>query len=99
MHLHKSKQILILIILVISFLIEFPLRTALISILSFSQPLAYIMISVAFYFALFVCFLILLMPDITSKSVIKSISVVSAFGVFEKIVSVFLFNEIFCIGV
>lgn len=95
---NKAKQLSILIILAISFLIEFPLRTTVLSILFFSQPLAHIITSVAFYVALFACFLIVLNPKITSKSVVKSICVVVVFAVFEKIVSVFLFGEIFALA-
>ncbi len=65
-----------------------------ISILSFSQPLAYIVTSIVFYVALFGCFLIALKPNITSKTVIKSICLAFGFFIFEQIISVFLFSEI-----
>ena len=90
----KQKQILIMLILAAAFLIEYPLSTTLFSILSFLQPLAYIVTSVVFYVALAVCFLIVLKPNITSKSVLKSICLALGFFVFEQIISVFLFGEI-----
>ncbi len=90
----KQKQILIMLILAVSFLIEVPLRTVILSILSFLQPLAYIVTSIIFYVALVGCFLIALKPNITSKSVLKSISLVLGFFIFEQIVSVFLFSQI-----
>ena len=90
----KQKQISIMLILALSFFIEFPLRTKILSILSFSQPLAYIVIIIVFYVALFGCFLIDLKPNISLKSVFKSICLVVGFFLFEKIVSVFLFSEI-----
>ncbi len=98
MNSNKSKQILIMIILAVSFLIEFPLRMTAISILSFFQPLAYIITSFVFYISLFACFLIVLKPNITSKSIIKSICVAVAFGVFEQIIPMFLFNEVFALA-
>lgn len=94
MNSNKSKQILIAIILAVSFLIEFPLRTTIHSILALSQPLAYLITSIIFYVALFACFIISLKPDITSKSVIKSIGIVIGFFVLEQIISAFLFSEI-----
>lgn len=97
MNSNKSKQILIMIILAISFLIEFPLRMTVISILSFFQPLAYIT-SFVFYIALFACFLIVLKPNITSKSIIKSICVAVAFGIFEQIIPMFLFNAVLALA-
>ena len=90
----KQKQILVMLILAVSFLIEVPLRTVILSILSFSQPLAYIVTSIVFYVALVGCFLITLKSNITSKSVLKSICLVVGFFIFEQIVSVFLFSEI-----
>lgn len=90
----KQNQISILLILAASFLIESPLRTTILSILSFSQPLAYIVTSIVFYVALFGCFLIALKPNISLKSVLKSICLVVGFFIFEQIVSVFLFSEI-----
>ena len=90
----KQKQILILLILAVSFLIESPLRVTIVSILSFSQPLAYIVTSIIFYVALVGCFLIALKPNITSKSILKSICLVVGFFIIEQIVSVFLFSEI-----
>ena len=90
----KQKQILIMLILAASFLIESPLRTTILSILSFSQPLGYIVTSIVFYIALFGCFLIASKPNISSKSVLKSICLVVGFFIFEQIVSVFLFSEI-----
>lgn len=94
MNSNKSKQILIAIILAVSFLIEFPLKTTIHSILAFSQPLAYLITSIIFYVALFACFIISLKPDISSKSVIKSIGIVIGFFVLEQIISAFLFSEI-----
>ena len=87
-----------MLILALSFLIESPLKTTILSILSFSQPLAYIVTSVVFYVALFGCFLIALKPNITSKSVLKLICLVLGFFIFEQIVSVFLFNEIIALA-
>lgn len=98
MNLKNKKQIPIMLILALSFLIESPLRTTILSILSFSQPLAYIVTSVVFYVALFGCFLIALKPNITSKSVLKLICLVLGFFIFEQIVSVFLFNEIIALA-
>lgn len=98
MNLTNKKQIPIMLILALSFLIESPLRTTILSILSFSQPLAYIVTSVVFYVALFGCFLIALKPNITSKSVLKLICLVLGFFIFEQIVSVFLFNEIIALA-
>ena len=98
MNLTNKKQIPIMLILALSFLIESPLRTTILSILSFSQPLAYIVTSVVFYVALFGCFLIALKPNITSKSVLKLICLVLGFFMFEQIVSVFLFNEIIALA-
>ena len=90
----KQKQILVMLILAVSFLIEVPLRTVILSILSFSQPLGYIVISIVFYVALFGCFLIALKPNISSMSVLKSICLALGFFIFEQIISVFLFSEI-----
>ncbi len=90
----KQKQISTMLILAVSFLIESPLRTTILSLLSFLQPLAYIVTSIIFYVALVGCFLIALKPNITSKSVLKSICLVLGFFIFEQIVSVFLFGEI-----
>ena len=90
----KQKQISIMLILAISFLIESPLRTTMLSILSFSQALAYLVTSIVFYVALVGCFLIVLKPNISSKSVLKSICLALGFFIFEQIVSVFLFSEI-----
>ena len=90
----KQKQISSMLILAASFLIESPLRTTILSILSFSQPLGYIVTSIVFYIALFGCFLIASKPNISSKSVLKSICLVVGFFIFEQIVSVFLFSEI-----
>ena len=98
MNITNKKQIPIMLILALSFLIESPLRTTILSILSFSQPLAYIVTSVVFYVALFGCFLIALKPNITSKSVLKLICLVLGFFIFEQIVSVFLFNEIIALA-
>ena len=98
MNLTNKKQIPIMLILALSFLIESPLRTTILSILSFSQPLAYIVTSVVFYVALFGCFLITLKPNITLKSVLKLICLVLGFFIFEQIVSVFLFNEIIALA-
>lgn len=97
MNSNKSKQISILIILAVCFLIEAPLRTVISTAFSFFQPLPYIMANV-FYVALFSCFMVCLKPDITSKSVIKAICVILAFGIFEQIISVFLFNEIIALA-
>ncbi len=94
----KQNQISIILILAVSFLIESPLRTIMLSILSFSQPLAYIVISIVFYVALVGCFLISLKPNITSKSVVKSICLVFGFFIFEQIISVFLFSEIIALA-
>ena len=94
----KQKQILILLILVASFLIEVPLRTTILSIFSFSQSLAYIVTSIVFYVALCVCFLIDSKPNTTSKIVVKSIFLVLGFFVLEQIISVFLFNEIIALA-
>ena len=90
----KQKQILVMLILAVSFLIEVPLRTVILSILSFSQPLAYIVTSIIFYVALVGCFLIALKPNISSKSVLKLICLALGFFIFEQIISVFLFSEI-----
>ena len=90
----KQKQISSMLILAVSFLIESPLRTTILSILSFSQPLAYMVTNIVFYVALFGCFLIVLKPNISSKSVLKLICLVVGFFIFEQIVSVFLFSEI-----
>lgn len=90
----KKKQISIMLILAPSFLIESPLRTTMLSILSFSQPLAYIVTSIVFYVALALCFLIAFKSDIPSRSVIKSSCLALGFLVFEQIISVFLFSEI-----
>lgn len=90
----NKKQIPIILILALSFLIESPLRTTILSILSFSQPLVYIVTSVVFYVALFGCFLIALKPNIASKSVLKSICLAFGFFIFEQVISVFLFSEI-----
>ena len=98
MNLTNKKQIPIMLILALSFLIESPLRTTILSILSFSQPLAYIVTSVVFFVALFGCFLIALKPNITSKSVLKLICLVLGFFIFEQIVSVILFNEIIALA-
>ena len=92
-----KKQILIMLVLIISFLIEFPLRTTILSIFSFLQPLAYIVIITVFYVALCVCFLISFKSDISSKSIVKSICLALGFFVFEQIISVFLFSEIFAL--
>lgn len=43
---------------------------------------------------MFGCFLIALKPNISSKSVLKSICLVVGFLIFEQVVSVFLFSEI-----
>ena len=94
----KQKQISSMLILAASFLIESPLRTTILSILSFSQPLAYIVTSIVFYVALVGCFLISIKPNITSKSVVKSICLVLGFFIFEQIVSVFLFSEIIALA-
>ena len=94
----KQKQISILLILVASFLIEVPLRTTILSIFSFSQSLAYIVTSIVFYVALCVCFLIDSKPNITSKTVVKSICLVLGFFVLEQIISVFLFSEIIALA-
>ena len=83
-----------MLILAPSFLIESPLRTTMLSILSFSQPLAYIVTSIVFYVALALCFLIAFKSDIPSRSVIKSSCLALGFLVFEQIISVFLFSEI-----
>ena len=90
----KQNQISIMLILVPSFLIESHLRTTMLSILSFSQPLAYIVTSIVFYVALALCFLIAFKSDISSRSVIKSSCLALGFLVFEQIISVFLFSEI-----
>ena len=90
----KQKQIGVLLILAVSFLIEAPLRTKTISILSFLQPVAYIVTSIVFYVALVICFLIAFKPNIISKSVLKSICLALGFFIFEQIISVFLFSEI-----
>ena len=90
----KQKQISSMLILAVSFLIESPLRTTILSILSFSQPLAYMVTSIVFYVALFGCFLIVLKPNISSKSVLKLICLVVGFFIFEQIVSIFLSSEI-----
>ncbi len=90
----KQNQISIMLILAVSFLIESPLRTTILSILSFSQPLAYIVTSIVFYVALVLCFLIALKHNVSSKSVLKSICLVLGFFIFEQIISVFLFSEI-----
>ena len=90
----KQKQISSMLILAVSFLIESPLRTTILSILSFSQPLGYIVTSIVFYIALFGCFLIASKPNISSKSVLKSICLALGFFIFEQIISVFLFSEI-----
>ena len=95
---NSTKQILIMLILAGSFLIEVPLRTVILSMLSFSQPLAYIVISIVFYVALFGCFLIALKPNISSKSVLKSICLVVGFFIFEQIISVFLFSGIIALA-
>ena len=94
MKLINKNQISIMSVLLVSFLIESPLRTTMISILSFSQPLAYIVTSIGFYVALVGRLLIALKPNISSKSVLKSICLVFGFFIFEQIVSVFLFSEI-----
>jgi len=90
----KQKHISIILILLASFLIESPLRATIISVLSFFQPLAYIVTSAIFYIALIGCFLIALKPNVTSKSVLKTICLVLGFFIFEQIISVLLFNEI-----
>ena len=90
----KQKQISIMLILATSFLIESPLTRSILSILSFSHPLAYIATSSVFYVALFGCFLIVLKPNITLKSILKSICLAFGFFIFEQIISVFLFSEI-----
>ena len=87
-----------MVILALAFLIESPLRTTMLSILSFSQPLAYIVTSIVFYVALVGCFLISIKLNITSKSVVKSICLVLGFFIFEQIVSVFLFSEIIALA-
>ena len=61
----KQNQISIMLILAASFLIESPLRTTILSFLSFSQPLAYIVTSIVFYIALVGCFL--LIQNLNSK--------------------------------
>ena len=94
----NKKQIPIMLILALSFLIESHLRTTILSILSFSQPLAYIVISIVFYVALVGCFLIALKPNITSKAVLKSICLALGFFIFEQIVSAFLFSEIIALA-
>ena len=90
----KQKQISIMLILAVSFLIESPLRTTILLILSFSQPVAYIATSFIFYVALAVCFLIAFKSNTPSKSFVKSICLALGFFVFEQIISVFLFSEI-----
>ena len=90
----NKKQMPIMLVMAISFLIESPLRTTILSIFSFSQPLAYIVTSIVFYVALSVCFLIISKPNITSKTVVKSICLALGFFVFEQIISLFLFSEI-----
>ena len=89
-----KKQISIIFVLVASFLIESPLRTIIHLALSFSQPLVYLVTSIVFHVALFACFIIDLKPNITSKSVIKSIGLVFGFFVLEQIISIFLFSAI-----
>ena len=98
MNFTNKKQISIMVILALAFLIESPLRTTMLLILSFSQPLAYIVTSIIFYVALVGCFLIALKPNITSKSVLKSICLALGFFIFEQIVSVFLFSEIIALA-
>lgn len=93
----KSKQIWIFIILGISFLIEQPLRTTVISFLSFSQPLAYLITSLIFYIALFACFLVILKPNLTLKVITKTFCIVIAFFTLEQIISSLLFSEIFAL--
>ncbi len=90
----NKKQMPIMLVMAVSFLIESPLRTTILSIFSFSQPLAYIVTSIVFYVALSVCFLIISKPNITSKTVVKSICLALGFFVFEQIISLFLFSEI-----
>lgn len=94
----NKKQISILLVLAVSFLIEYPLRTRVISLLSFSQPLAYFVTSIVFYAALFACFMIVSKGNTASKSVLKSICLVLGFFVFEQIVSMFLFGEIIALA-
>lgn len=89
----KQKHISIILILLASFLIESPLRATIISGLSFFQPLAYIVTSAIFYIALIGCFLIALKPNVTSKSVLKTICLVLGFFILEQIISA-LFCEI-----
>ena len=90
----NKKQIPILIVLAASFLIESPLRATLLSVLSFSQPLANFIISIVFYVALFACFMIGFKNNINSKTVLKSICLSLGLFVFEKVISAFLFAEI-----
>ena len=91
----KLKHILIIPVLVAAFLIETFLGTTFVSVLPFLPLLAYIIKSIAFYAALFVCFLLILKPNYTTKSIIKLICIVATFWVFERIVAVFFFSEIF----
>ena len=90
----KQKQISIMLIFAVSFLIEFPLRATIISIFSFLQPLAYMAMSIVFYVALFACFLIVLKPNIALKTVIKSVCLALGFFIIEQIISMVLFSEI-----
>lgn len=90
----KQKQISIMLILATSFFIECPLKMTILSILSFSQSLAYIVTSVVFYVALAVCFLITSKPNITSTAVIKSICLALGLFIFEQIIPLFLFSEV-----
>lgn len=94
----NKKQIPILIVLAASFLIESPLRATLLSVFSFSQPLANFVISIVFYLALFACFMIGFKNNINSKSVLKSICLSLGLFVFEKVISVFLFAEIIALS-
>lgn len=94
----NKKQIPILIVLAASFLIESPLRATLLTVLSFSQPLAYLVTSIVFYVALFACFMIGFKNNINSKSILKSICLSLGLFVFEKVISVFLFAEIIALS-
>ena len=92
MNISKQKRIIIMTILFVAFLIEFPCRMAVISYLYFASPLNHIIIGIIFYTALFASFMIILKPNITSKLVLKTTLIVGGFLVFEEIISNFFYN-------
>ncbi len=90
----KSKQISIFMVLAVSFVIQYPLRVAISSLSVFLQPIAHIIPNIVFNIALFVCFLIVLKPDITLNSVLKAGCIAVLFFVLERMASRLLISTI-----